>query len=195
MVSYLSLILSQPLSVCMCLYEMQARLLLVILQRLMLPNATHAVKLRTELVRCVMGSLIANCWDLLFKAPLGLSHTRYKKISVRGIPVMIVPPTATLSTKQLQGNRPKLFMLYAHGGGYLFGEPLMWIASYERWVAMASSRGFDLVVVAVNYRTWHAIVPIARFDLCGFSVRLISCCRSIVPGQVSCLPRRLSFSL
>jgi hypothetical protein len=152
MASHLRLILRQPLNFCFCLYEMLVRILLAILDRILLPHATRAVKFRTELVRCVMGSLTAHCWDLLFKAPPGLRDNQYKNRSVRGVPVMIIPPIAVFSADETQESRPKLFMLYAHGGGYLFGEPLQWIASYERWVAMASSRGVNLVVIAVKYR-------------------------------------------
>ncbi|RDW76946.1 hypothetical protein BP6252_04999 [Coleophoma cylindrospora] len=62
-------------------------------------------------------------------------------------------------------------MLYAHGGGYMFGEPLQWIASYERWIAKASSRGFDLVVVAVKYR----LSTVAKFPACREDYLAVYC--------------------
>jgi hypothetical protein len=118
----------------------------------MLPHATRVVTFRTEIMRCIMGSLIENCWDLLFKAPPGLSSTRYRKIVVNKVPAVVFPPTAKIGIQESFKERPKLFMLYAHGGGYSLGEPLQWATSYERWVVKASSRGFDLVIIAVNYR-------------------------------------------
>ncbi|OCK77445.1 alpha/beta-hydrolase, partial [Lepidopterella palustris CBS 459.81] len=43
-------------------------------------------------------------------------------------------------------------LLYAHGGGYLFGEPLMYLESYKRWVREAEANGIRLIIVSVDYR-------------------------------------------
>jgi hypothetical protein len=150
MASHLQLILAHPWAFFMCVYDTLAHIILVLLHHILLPHACRSVTFRTEIVRCILGSLISNFWDLFFKAPPGLSNDRFDRIDLGSVPVVRIPPGSSISAPQ---EKPKqMIMLYAHGGGYMFGEPLMWIAAYERWVDTANARGFHLTVLAVNYR-------------------------------------------
>jgi len=48
--------------------------------------------------------------------------------------------------------RKKLVLLYSHGGGYLFGEPLMYMSTYKRWIKAAARENIELTIVSVDYR-------------------------------------------
>ena len=187
MASHLQLIIARPWAFFMCVYDALAHVILVMVHRLLLPHACRAVTFRTEIARCVLGSLTANFWDLLFKAPVGLCDNRYQCIDLGGIPVMMIPPGATISAARLQVKRRQLIMLYAHGGGFMFGEPLMWIATYERWVAAAKAQGFDLTVLAVKYRKQSN--NISKVFLVLMQMKLMPICRSIAQGKISCMSR------
>lgn len=113
-------------------------------------------------------------WDLIFKAPvewprlLG-GRQRYETVMLgpSKVPTVIVPPSSSSlmprsepHERPLPGGLPRAsaeddkgkktaVLLWAHGGGYLFGEPLQYLATYERWVMKAKVRG--LIVFAVDY--------------------------------------------
>lgn len=151
--SHLRLILTQPWKLVRSIYHTSALGVSVLLDRMLLPFACRAVDFRTQLYRCYLGGFLANFWDLLFKAPLNLSRSRYADQILGGVPCVIVPRDAGAALhKDHQDIREQsLILLYAHGGGYAFGEPLMYIETYERWVRRAEEQGLKLVVVSVDY--------------------------------------------
>lgn len=157
--SHLRLILTQPWKLVRSIYHTSALGVSVFLNRLLLPFACRAVDFRTQLYRCYLGGFLANFWDLLFKAPLNLKKSRYADEKLGGVPCVIIPRDAAAALQEskhqditTQGQQQKpLILLYAHGGGYAFGEPLMYIETYERWIRRAKEQGLKLVVVSVDY--------------------------------------------
>ena len=151
--SHLHLIVAHPINFCLSIYETLALLVLLLANRLLLPFACRPLSLRTEIARCFLGGFLKHFWDLLFKAPPGLQETEYRNCIIRSVPTVVVPRHAQLDAGNLDRQRQSLVLLYAHGGGYLFGEPLMYISTYKRWIEIADSHGIDLSVVAVQYRS------------------------------------------
>lgn len=147
----MQLIIRHPFKFLRSVYETCVRLLLILLQRILLPNECRAVAFRTEIARCFLGSFLANFWELVYKAPYGMRHDQYSLLDLGGVHTIIVPPDAG---PRLQTKGASLVLLYAHGGGFMFGESLMWLSSYERWVKVAKAQNLDLIVVAVEYRKY-----------------------------------------
>ena len=153
--SHLALIAAHPSKLIWSIYQTTAYLVILFLHRLLLPFACRATDFRTEITRCFLGSFLANFWDLLFKAPIGLREDQYRNFNVGGVPAVLVPPTAPFMDAGMMNPKPDLLILYAHGGGYLFGEPLMYMSTYERWIHIASTRGIDLAIVSVDYSKFY----------------------------------------
>lgn len=152
MATHLQLIFANPWKTMRCAYEIIALLLLTLLSRIWLPFAHRVMDLRTEIARDFMGPLLTIFWEIIYKAPPGLDPKRYSTVDIGGVPSVIIPPQATLTGGPLDRERNNLVLLFAHGGGYLFGEPLQYISTYERWVRSAAQHGIDLTIVSVDYR-------------------------------------------
>ncbi|RFU32302.1 hypothetical protein B7463_g4018, partial [Scytalidium lignicola] len=152
--THLKLITTSPLRFFFFLYDALTLLVLTLADWIFRPYASRAVSFRTAIARCFIGSLCANFWDLQFKARPGIRAEDYAWAGVGGVPVVIVPPRADLATarKGSDGGKDALVMLYSHGGGYITGEPLQWLESYQRWVKRSEEMGLQLIVVAVKYR-------------------------------------------
>jgi hypothetical protein len=153
MATHLQLILENPAKLFWSIWQSLIYLFLVLIQRLVLPNACRAVTLRTEIARAILGSFLANFWDLLFKASPGLRDDEYLLLTAGRVPAVLVPPDRDLNTigSQEDGKR-KLLLLYSHGGGYFFGEPLMYMSTYKRWIKAMARENVELTVVSVDYR-------------------------------------------
>lgn len=152
--SHRELIRDNPWKLVRSVYYTLVYLVLVVQNRLLLPFACRAVDLRTELARCYLAAFLGNFWDLIFKAPPWLRKDQYSEIALKGVSAVLIPPNTPLGDKASGSsldNKRNVYLLYAHGGGYLFGEPLMYISTYERWIQKASHQGLDLVIVSVDY--------------------------------------------
>lgn len=155
MATHLELILTNPWKTLVCIYEILALLLITFISRILLPFTPRVVDLRTEIARDFVGPGLTVFWEILYKAPPGLSPRRYKRVDIGGVPSVVIPPGATLVNGSLDRQKKNLIILFAHGGGYLFGEPLQYISTYERWVRNACRQGIDLTIVSVDYRELH----------------------------------------
>jgi hypothetical protein len=162
--SHLALIMRHPLKLLLSIYHASALLSLVLLHRLLLPFSCRATAFGTEVRRCLLGGLLANFWDLLFKQAPGVQWDKhYTEVCLRRVPAVVVPPNAISAQDQAESGtnvgvlpsraRQSVVLLYAHGGGYLFGEPLMYLSTYKRWTRKCKALGFDLIVVSVDYST------------------------------------------
>lgn len=172
--SRLYLIICNPLRLLLAIYHSLALLLPTLLYRLLLPTACSPTSFKVEVLRCWLAGFLVHFWDLIFKAPvewprlLG-GRQRYETVMLgpSKVPTVIVPPSSSSlmprsepHERPLPGGLPRAsaeddkgkktaVLLWAHGGGYLFGEPLQYLATYERWVMKAKVRG--LIVFAVDY--------------------------------------------
>jgi hypothetical protein len=161
--SHVALIIRHPIKLFRSVYHASALLGVVLLHRLLFPFACRATGFGTEVRRCLLGGLLANFWDLLFKQPLGVQRDKhYTEVHLRRVPAVVVPRNALTAQEKAEstngGDLPSrapqpVVLLYAHGGGYLFGEPLMYLSAYERWIRGSKALGFDLIIVSVDYRT------------------------------------------
>ncbi|RFU26007.1 hypothetical protein B7463_g10332, partial [Scytalidium lignicola] len=152
MATHLDLILANPWKTLLCIYEILALLLITLISRILLPFVPRVVDLRTEIARDFIGPGLTIFWEILYKAPPGLDPKRYRVADIGGVPSVVIPPHAALAGGPLDLQRKNLVILFAHGGGYLFGEPLQYISTYERWVQNAAQQGIDLTIVSVDYR-------------------------------------------
>lgn len=153
MTSHLQLILKHLTKFFWAIWQTTIYVLLVLLQRLLLPTACRAVTLRTEIARAILGPFLANFWDLLFKAPPGLRKSEYSQLHTAHVRAFIIPPDRDLGgLRDGENTRQKLVLLYSHGGGYVFGEPLMYMSTYKRWVEAAEREDIELTIVSVDYR-------------------------------------------
>jgi acetyl esterase/lipase len=90
--------------------------------------------------------------ELIFSAPPGLSADDFETIRLNNVPAVLVPSGARLDGLTTADTERTAVLLYAHGGGYAFGEPLMCIDAYKRWIIEAEANGIRLIVVSVDYR-------------------------------------------
>jgi len=104
------------------------------------------------MMRCYLGASLSCFLELVFSAPPDLDPEDFKRIKLNNVPAIMVPPETQLETLAAQQKDKTVVLIYAHGGGYLFGEPLMYMESYKRWVGEAKMIGVNLVIVAVDYR-------------------------------------------
>ena len=166
MATHVKLILANPAKLFWSVWQSLVYLFIVVIQRLLLPNACRAVSLRTEIARAILGSFLANFWDLLFKAAPGLRDDEYSLLSAGAgqVPAVLVPPGRDLGTiGSKEDGKRKILLLYSHGGGYFFGEPLMYMSTYKRWIKAAARQNVELTVLSVDYRAWQS--PIKQMIL------------------------------
>lgn len=160
MATHLQLVLRNPANLFWSVWQSFVYLFLVFIQRILLPNACRSVTLRTEIARAILGSFLANFWDLLFKAPPNLQDHDYIVINAGQVPAVLIPPGRDLNTiRGKEDGKRKILLLYSHGGGYFFGEPLMYMSTYLRWIKAAARENVELTIVSVDYRTSS---PLAR---------------------------------
>jgi len=163
MVTHLQLILENPAKLFWSVWHSLVYLFLVLIQRILLPNACRAVTLRTEVARAILGSFLANFWDLLFKAPPGLRDNEYSHLNAGHVPAILVPPERNLhSISSQEDGKQKLLILYSHGGGYHFGEALMYMSTYKRWIKAAARVHIELTILSVDYRELCSLVQTWR---------------------------------
>lgn len=165
--SYLQLVLQHPLRLLLAIYHTLALLLPTLLHRLLLPTACSPTSFKVEILRCYLAGFLVNFWDVVFKAPVewprwmgGRQRYSLLRLGPGGVPTVVVPPANPLllsrtELKEQQRANPDskgtVVLLWAHGGGYLFGEPLQYLATYERWVSKAKTQGWSLVIFSVDY--------------------------------------------
>lgn len=125
---------------------------LALADRLLFPFACRPISFYTEITRCLLGSSLACFLELTFSAPPGLRTDEYQPVELNNVSTIVVPRETKLETLGSAATPRTVVLLYAHGGGYLFGEPLMYLDSYKRWTKEAESVGIRLVVVSVDYR-------------------------------------------
>lgn len=153
MVTYRPLIAENPIKFFWSIYQSLAYPVILAAERVLLPRACRAVTLRTQVVRCMYGSFLANFSDIVFKAPPNLREEDYRSENFGGVSSVVIPRHADLSSSVSKQSN-SLVLLYGHGGGFYFGEPLMYISTYKRWVKVAKEDGVELIIVSVDYRKW-----------------------------------------
>lgn len=134
-------------------------LVLALVDRLLFPFACRPISFYTEITRCYLGASLVCFLELIFSAPPGLDRRSFQSADLNEVPAIVVPPHTKLEVAFSTNDPRNVVLLYAHGGGYLFGEPLMYLDTYKRWVKKAEASGVHLTVVSVDYRTSHNTRP------------------------------------
>ncbi len=152
MASRLLLVLRNPWKFLNFSWTILRYLFLALLDRLLFPFVCRPISFRTEIFRCYLGASLSCFLELIFSAPPGLSADDFEAIRLNNVPAVLVPPGTRLESLATADTDRTVVLLYAHGGGYLFGEPLMYIDAYKRWISEAEANGIRLIVVSVDYR-------------------------------------------
>lgn len=141
-----------PLQTLVFIYYFTAQLLLLCLKRVLLPQLHTYQSFRTQIHRAYLSS--AGLYpDLLHGLPVNCSTEDARKIASDSCSAYVIPGTSILPTSGQQSFPfRKVVILYAHGGGYAWGEARMYIHHMKRWVARARQDRLDLVFVSVEYR-------------------------------------------
>jgi hypothetical protein len=190
MVTYKQLTAENPIKFFWSIYQYVVYLIILLAERLLLPTACRAVTLRTQIVRCIYGSFLANFWDILFKAPPNLREEDYKSEKIGGVPSVVIPRHASLSSSFSKPST-SLILLYGHGGGFYFGEPLMYISTYKRWIKEAKEKGVELIIVSVDYRRSIGMIRCVKL----WCIESDGTNRTFKQIQISCMSRRLPLGL
>lgn len=173
--SRLYLLLRHPLRLLMSIYHTVGLLIPTLAHRILLPCASSPTSFKVEILRCFLGGFMTNFWDMVFKAPPewpqslgGRRSYAYLRLGNEKVTAVVVPATAcsmfqenketnTANHNERAGglqSEHTIVVLYAHGGGYFYGEPLMHLPAYNRWTRQAKAQGWELVVVSVDYSTY-----------------------------------------
>jgi len=219
--SYLLLILLHPLRLILAVYHTVALLLPTLIYRLLLPTACSPTSFKVEILRCWLAGFLVHFWDLVFKAPLewpsylgGRRRHALLMMGPNGIPTVVVPPNglSLIPAPARQGrgftadvqdgsarsfigqSTDTLVLLWAHGGGYMFGEPLQYLSTYERWVDKAKTKRWNLVIFSVDYSEsypdfmgtgWTKCPPISIFPVTVGSLVSASMYRTVESSQMA----------
>lgn len=107
-------------------------------------HPSRGLSIRTELVRIWVGTSFDYNADIWYSAP---QDHDVQSIDTDGTLTYVIPTTRPEDIKNADA-----VLVYGHGGGLSMGHPLQNLEEYERWVALAESKGKKLVILAPVYR-------------------------------------------
>lgn len=141
-------ITNSPLACLLCVYTFVTQVVLITARRLLLPHLFTYQTYRTQLFRAYLIATFA-----LPTLPNVASESEAKLIEEKGKWTgYIIPGTRGLhefAGESISGRR--VIALYAHGGGYSFGDARQYLSYMRRWVECAKAAGIDLVFLSVEY--------------------------------------------
>jgi acetyl esterase/lipase len=141
-------ITNSPFACLLCVYTFLTQVALITARRLLLPHLLTYQTYRTQLFRAYLIATFA-----LPTLPNIASESEAKLIEEKGKwSGFIIPGTRELTEfagKSSSGRR--VVVLYAHGGGYSFGDARQYLSYMRRWVECAKASGIDLVFLSVEY--------------------------------------------
>lgn len=152
MVRLLTLILQNPLRSLLFGYTFCAQVFVVLLKRALLPYYPSYQSVRTQLQRAYLSASILHFPRLVHRLPVtNCPSQRAKKVGDSDWTGYVVPGTSNLFDPSLSG-RKQCVALYAHGGGYIWGEARQYLNYMERWIRVAKAAGISLTFLSVEYR-------------------------------------------
>lgn len=114
-------------------------------QSLLSPSESHkALGIRNGIARAWLGTLFAVHPDVFYSEPS--NHTT-QTIETAKLKAYIIP-----QTKNSELQHADAVVIYAHGGGMIFGHPLQYLKAYKRWSTHARTIDKQLVFIPVRYR-------------------------------------------
>lgn len=141
-------LINSPRACVLCVYTFVIQTILIIARRVLLPHLFTYQSLRTQIFRAYLISTFA-----LPPLPVEASDAEAQPIEEDGKwKGYLIPGTRPLSS--FAGNSSSgrhVVALYAHGGGYGWGEARQYLTYMERWVSCAEAAGIDLVFLSVEY--------------------------------------------
>lgn len=153
MVSLLSLIFTNPLLSFRLSYTFSAQVLIILLKSALLPYFPGYLSLRTQLQRAYLASAALHFPSFVHRLPVThCPSDRARKVGT-GWTGYVIPGRRFLSDFTSESpDLKRCVVLYAHGGGYAWGEARQYLNYMERWVLAASKLGIDLAFLSVEYR-------------------------------------------
>jgi hypothetical protein len=155
-------ILRHPLATLKFLYTFNTQVALLLLKRALLPFLPRYQTLWQQIRRAY---LLSAGTEMVHRLPANYSQKRARLVTGVGETGKwkgyVVPGRRELKdftegelAKGVEGadRAKKVVALYAHGGGYGWGEARMYVNYFERWVRRGKEEGVELVVVSVEYR-------------------------------------------
>ncbi|KAH8689345.1 Alpha/Beta hydrolase protein [Talaromyces proteolyticus] len=135
----------------LCLATLQS--IPVLLQGLFVPCRLRPLGFRNALARVWLGNIFSIQGTILYSP--AQDHCE-QKIEGSDFEAYIIPSTNTAELQEADA-----IVIFAHGGGMIFGHPLQYTKTYRRWTAYAQKLGKRLVFVSVRYplsatRKWPA---------------------------------------
>jgi epsilon-lactone hydrolase len=141
-------ITNSPWACLLCVYTFVTQVALITARRLLLPHLFTYQSLRTQLFRAYLISTFA-----LPALPIQASESEARLVEEKGKwKGYLIPGTRDLRdfTGNSSGGR-RVIALYAHGGGYGWGEARQYLSYMRRWIECAKAAGIDLVFLSVEY--------------------------------------------
>lgn len=142
-------ITNSPVACLLCVYTFATQVILIVARRLLLPHLFNYQSFRTQIFR---GYLIATF--AIPTLPVEASDSEAKPIEEEGKwKGYLIPGTRDLQDfagKSISTGR-RVVALYAHGGGYGWGEARQYLSYMREWVKRAKLTGIELVFLSVEY--------------------------------------------
>lgn len=154
MPSALRLMLQHPVQTCNFLYCFAIQLLLFALHRILLPTYPRYHSVRIEAQKAYLSSTSLHFPTLTHRLPATYSEQQATPITGKGWNGYIISGETPHSLAEATDSNVLTVVLYAHGGGYVRGEARMYLWYFKRWIAVAKTKGLEIIFVSVEYRTY-----------------------------------------
>ncbi|KAH7064051.1 Alpha/Beta hydrolase protein [Paraphoma chrysanthemicola] len=151
MVSALKLMLQQPTQAANFIYCFVTQLLLVVLHRILLPHYPRYQSLRIEAQKAYLSSTALHFPQFTHRLPADYSERLATPIAGKGWHGYTISGESPRSIKDAANPKLLTIVLYAHGGGYARGEARMYLWYFKRWIAVAKSKGLEVMFLSVEY--------------------------------------------
>jgi hypothetical protein len=114
--------------------------------RIILPFKPRTQNLRNAIARAWLGYIFVHCPTILYSKP---RDTDLQEVQEAGLHLYIIQGSEKSKTQLKDADA---VILFAHGGGMIFGHPLQYLSDYRRWISGAKRLRKKLDFVAVQYR-------------------------------------------
>ena len=139
---------NSPLACLLCVYTFITQVLLIIARRVFLPHLWNYQSFRTQIFRAYLIATFA-----LPTLPVQAPEAEAKLVEEQGKwKGYIIPGNRDLKYfARRSSSERRVVALYAHGGGYGWGEARQYLSYMRRWVECARAAKIDLVFLSVEY--------------------------------------------
>lgn len=137
-------VVAKPVSSLTLILVASLRAIKVLVESVVVPSAIQPLGLRNAIARAWLGTVFVHHPDLYYSEP---PNHDIQTIQTPDLKAYIIP-----RTESADWSRADAVVIYAHGGGMIFGHPLQYLKAFKRWAKHAESMQKRIVFVAVRYR-------------------------------------------